>query len=87
MIGAWLIDHLAKNSRGPGRGALGVLAICSGDEGILLALLLPRPTFLLLLLGDTGGKVLGGILLPLFLGIGEDGSDRLFTCGEVGGDI
>jgi H+/Cl- antiporter ClcA len=86
MIRAWLLEHLIENSRGLGRGASGFLAVCSGDEGVLLVLLLPQPAFLLLL-GVVGGGVLGGIFLPLALGIGEDGSDRLLARGEVGGDI
>jgi hypothetical protein len=44
---------------------------------------------LLLLLGVTGGRVLGGVVLPLplALGIGEDGSNRLLSGGKVGGDV
>jgi hypothetical protein len=87
MIRAWLFEHLIKNSRGPRQGASGVLAVCCGDEGVLLTLLLPRPNFLLFLFGVMGGGALGGILLPFSLGIGKDGSDRLLTSGEVGGDI
>jgi hypothetical protein len=86
MIGEWILEHLVKNSRGPKRGASGVLAIYSSDEGILLALLLPQPAFLLLL-GVMGGEVLGGVLLPLSLDVEEDGSDRLLAYGKVGGDI
>jgi hypothetical protein len=41
MIGAWLLEHLVKDPRGLRRGASGLLAVYSGDECILLALLLP----------------------------------------------
>jgi hypothetical protein len=58
-----------------------------GDEGILLMLLLPHPTFLLFLFRVLGGGALGGLLLPFFLGVGEDGSDCLLAHGKVGGDI
>jgi hypothetical protein len=66
--------------------SIGFFDICSGAEGVLLVLPLPRPTFLLLL-GVTEGRVLGGILLPLSLSIREDGYDCLFTRGKVAGDI
>jgi hypothetical protein len=41
MIGAWLLEHLVEDSWGLRRGASGLLAVYSGDECILLALLLP----------------------------------------------
>jgi hypothetical protein len=87
VIGAWLLEHFIKNSQDPGRGASGVLAIYSSDKGVLLVLPLPRLALLLLLLEVSGGRVLGGILLPLSLGVGEDGSNCLLAHGKVGGDI
>jgi hypothetical protein len=87
MIGAWLFEHLIKNSRGFRRGASGVIAVCYGDKGVILTLLLSRPSFLLFLFRVMGGGTLGGILLSFSLGVRKDGSDRLLARGEVGGDI
>jgi hypothetical protein len=87
MIGAWLFEHLVKNSRSPRQGASGVLTIRYGDEGVLLTLLLSHLAFLLFLFGITQGGALVDVLLPFSLGVRKDGSDCLLACGEVGGDI
>ena len=62
--------------------------ICRGNMAGLEDLLLPWAT-LLLSLGDAGGRGLGGLvlLLPLGVIVGEDGPNRLFARGEVGGDV
>jgi hypothetical protein len=69
MIRACLFEHLIKNSRGPRRGASRVLAVCCGDEGVLLTLLLSCLAFLLFLFRITGGGALVGVLLPFSLGV------------------
>jgi hypothetical protein len=64
--------------------------VCSGDQGGLQELLLLRPVPLLLLVfGVAGGGVLGGVflLLPLAFSVREDGSNRLLSGGEIGGDV
>jgi len=78
LIGAWLLQHFIEEARAS-RSPLGVLAICRGDQVVVRSTLLPLAT-LLLLLGVTGARGLGGLglLFPLGSAIRENCTNCLF---------
>jgi hypothetical protein len=87
MIGAWLLQHLVKETRAS-RSPLGVLAIHCGDQVVVRPTLLPLVT-LFLLFRVARARGLGGLslLFPLGGTVEENYTNYLFARGKVGGDV